>query len=29
MREVDPPFMFELAHYEWIELASINIRGRT
>lgn len=21
MREVDPPFMFELAHYEWIELA--------
>ncbi len=21
MREVDPPFLFELAHYEWIELA--------
>jgi len=21
MRDVDPPFMFELAHYEWIELA--------
>lgn len=21
LREVDPPFMFELAHYEWIELA--------
>ena len=21
MREMDPPFMFELAHYEWIELA--------
>ena len=21
MREQDPPFMFELAHYEWIELA--------
>ena len=21
MRESDPPFMFELAHYEWIELA--------
>ena len=21
MRETDPPFMFELAHYEWIELA--------
>jgi hypothetical protein len=21
MREIDPPFLFELAHYEWIELA--------
>jgi hypothetical protein len=21
MRDIDPPFMFELAHYEWIELA--------
>ena len=21
MREVDPPFLFELAHYEWVELA--------
>ena len=21
MREADPPFMFELAHYEWVELA--------